>query len=44
MNYAVRYYSKSGNTKAVAEEFFYVRNKPNDAQLKEAAGFAQKYL
>ncbi|MBQ6519554.1 MAG: hypothetical protein IJI14_12605 [Anaerolineaceae bacterium] len=25
-------------------EVFYVRNKPNEAQLKEAAGFAQKFL
>ena len=28
----------------VAEEFFYVKNKPNDRQLKAAGGFARKYL
>lgn len=29
---------------AVAEEVFYVRNKPNESQLKEAAAFAKKHL
>ena len=28
----------------VAEETFYVKNKPNDSQLREAAEFARKYL
>lgn len=28
----------------VEADVFYVRNKPNEAQLKEAAGFAQKFL
>ena len=29
---------------AVAEEVFYVRNKPGDEQLKDAAGFAKKFM
>ena len=29
---------------SVVSESFYVKNKPNDAQLKEAADFARKYL
>ena len=28
----------------VEEEYFYVKSKPNDSQLKEAAEFARKYL
>ena len=28
----------------VEADVFYVRNKPNEAQLKEAVGFAQKFL
>ncbi|MBQ6344149.1 MAG: flavodoxin family protein [Anaerolineaceae bacterium] len=27
-----------------AEEVFYVKNKPNEAQLKDAAAFAEKFL
>ena len=60
MSIAVRYYSRSGNTKAVAEaiadaagvaavsvdqdEAFYVKSKPDEAQLKAAADFARKYM
>ena len=29
---------------SVVSESFYVKNKPNDAQFKEAADFARKYL
>ena len=29
---------------SVVSEFFYVKNKPNDAQLKATADFARKYL
>ena len=28
----------------VADEVYYVKNKPNEAQLKDAAAFAKKYL
>ena len=28
----------------VAEEFFYVKSKPDDRQLKDAAAFAEKFL
>ena len=28
----------------VAEEYFYVKNKPSEGQLKEAAAFAKKFL
>lgn len=29
---------------AVADEYFYVRNRPSDEQLKDAAAFARKFL
>ncbi len=38
---------KSGLSEAgipVSDEFFYVRGKPKDAQLKEAAAFAKKFM
>jgi len=38
---------KSGLSEAgipVTDEFFYVRGKPKDAQLKEAAAFAKKFM
>ena len=38
---------KSGLSEAgipVADEFFYVRGKPKDTQLKEAAAFAKKFM
>ena len=59
MSAAVRYYSRSGNTRAVAEaiaaavgvaavsvesETFYVKNRPNAGQLKQAGAFAEKFL
>lgn len=43
MKIAVRYYSRSGNTRALAETL-YAKNKPNAAQLAAAEALAKKYL
>lgn len=51
MSTLVRYYSRSGNTKVLAEaiaeaadEYFYAKNKPTESQLSDAKAFAKKFI
>ncbi len=54
MNIKVRYYSRSGNTKLLAnaiakginvdEEYIYAKNKPSEDFLKQVENDVKKYL